>query len=58
MYLIRELTESSLQSIGQAFGGRNHATIVHACKRVAERTTRDHHLSADLQQLKQQVLAS
>jgi chromosomal replication initiator protein len=58
MYLTRELTGSSLQSIGAAFGGRNHGTILHACKRVAERVKNDRHLNADLQQLRDKVLSA
>jgi chromosomal replication initiator protein len=57
IYLTRELTEESLQAIGQAFGGRNHATILHACKRVAQRSENDQQLSADLQQLRNKVLS-
>lgn len=34
MYLSRELTRNSLVEIGEAFGGRDHGTIIHACKRV------------------------
>lgn len=37
IYLTRELTDSALTVIGQAFGGRNHATVLHACKRVDAR---------------------
>jgi chromosomal replication initiator protein len=58
MYLIRELTADPLQTIGQAFGGRNHATILHACKRVAERAHVDHQIRADLDQLKRNVLSA
>ncbi|HWF50876.1 MAG TPA: chromosomal replication initiator protein DnaA [Solirubrobacteraceae bacterium] len=36
MHLSRTLTEASLPTIGQAFGGRSHATVVHACRRVAD----------------------
>ena len=36
--LSRDLTGHSLAAIGAAFGGRNHATVLHACRRVAERT--------------------
>ena len=39
IHLSRELTSTPLQKIGDAFGGRNHATVLHACKRVQERTT-------------------
>jgi chromosomal replication initiator protein len=52
IYLTRELTASSLQSIGDAFGGRNHATVLHACKRVSDRLTNDQHAGADLHELK------
>ena len=37
MYLARELTDQTLPAIGRAFGGRNHTTVMHACKRTAER---------------------
>jgi chromosomal replication initiator protein len=57
MYLTRELTGTSLQSIGRGFGGRNHGTILHACKRVAERVNGDQHLDSDLQQLRNRLLA-
>jgi chromosomal replication initiator protein len=57
IYLIRELTADPLQTIGQAFGGRNHATVLHACKRVAERAYTDRQIRADLEQLKRNVLA-
>jgi chromosomal replication initiator protein len=35
MYLARELTDSSLPSIGRAFGGRDHTTVMHAVQKVA-----------------------
>jgi chromosomal replication initiator protein len=34
MYLSRSLTKHSLQEIGDAFGGRDHGTVIHACKSV------------------------
>ncbi len=37
MYLARELTKTTLQEIGEAFGGKNHGTVLHACKAIAER---------------------
>jgi chromosomal replication initiator protein len=36
MYLAKELTNHSLPEIGDAFGGRDHTTVLHACKRIAE----------------------
>ena len=40
MYLSRELTDATLPAIGKAFG-RNHTTVMHACKRTAERIAAD-----------------
>ena len=57
IYLTRQLTAASLQGIGAAFGGRNHATIVHACKRVEERANTEPEVDSDLRALRQQVLA-
>ena len=37
MYLTREMTENSLSSIGEAFGGRDHGTVLHACRLVKGR---------------------
>jgi chromosomal replication initiator protein len=36
MYLSRSLTKGSLMEIGEAFGGRDHGTVIHACKKVRE----------------------
>jgi chromosomal replication initiator protein len=41
MYLARELTDQTLPAIGRAFGGRNHTTVMHACRRTAERIAVD-----------------
>jgi chromosomal replication initiator protein len=41
MHLTRALTDASLPTIGQAFGGRSHATVVHACRRVADQLSID-----------------
>lgn len=34
MYLSRSLTHNSLMEIGESFGGRDHGTVIHACKKV------------------------
>ena len=36
MALAKELTTHSLPEIGDAFGGRDHTTVLHACRRVKE----------------------
>jgi chromosomal replication initiator protein len=51
MHLAHELTSASLQEIGAAFGGRHHATVLHACKRVSERVHADVEANDQLQQL-------
>jgi chromosomal replication initiator protein len=41
MYLARELTKNSLDAIGEAFGGRDHGTVMHAHKLVKKRMLED-----------------
>jgi chromosomal replication initiator protein len=36
MYISRELTHASLTEIGEAFGGKNHSTVIHAIERIRE----------------------
>jgi chromosomal replication initiator protein len=55
IYLARELTDTPLQRIGDAFGGRNHATVLHACKRVSDRISVNNDDAADLQELSEAI---
>jgi chromosomal replication initiator protein len=41
MYLARSLTRTSLQAIGDAFGGRDHSTVIHACDLISKRMATD-----------------
>jgi chromosomal replication initiator protein len=41
MYLAREHTPETLPAIGARFGGRNHTTVLHACRRTAQRIATD-----------------
>ncbi|MGN0194108.1 MAG: chromosomal replication initiator protein DnaA [Pseudoramibacter sp.] len=36
MYLCREMTTMSLPAIGEAFGGRDHSTVIHGCQKISE----------------------
>jgi chromosomal replication initiator protein len=58
MYLARELTAQSLPSIGIAFGGRNHTTVLHACRRTAERIAADPEAFELVRQLTQSLQAA
>jgi chromosomal replication initiator protein len=51
MYLARQLTELSLQQIGAYFGGRDHSTVLHACRKVEKALVHDVHLSGAVRQL-------
>jgi chromosomal replication initiator protein len=51
IFLARDLTHRPLQEIGDAFGGRNHATVLHACKRVSDRITESTEDRSDLESL-------
>lgn len=51
IHLARELTTDSLQAIGAAFGGRNHATVLHACKRVSQRMAETPETTYDIREL-------
>ncbi len=42
MYLSRELTDQTLPAIGRAFGGRDHTTVLNACRRTPDRLATDH----------------
>ena len=41
MYLTRKMTQSSLMEIGDAFGGRDHGTVIHAVKKVENRMNKE-----------------
>jgi chromosomal replication initiator protein len=47
MALAKELTQHSLPEIGQAFGGRDHTTVIHACRKVAELRESDANVEND-----------
>ncbi len=47
MALAKELTNHSLPEIGDAFGGRDHTTVMHACKRIKELRDTDARVGED-----------
>jgi chromosomal replication initiator protein len=55
MYLARTLTKHSLQEIGDAFGGRDHGTVIHACKAVDNMMEQDSATRGSVDFLKTQL---
>ncbi|MCX6956752.1 MAG: chromosomal replication initiator protein DnaA [Verrucomicrobia bacterium] len=55
MYLARVLTKHSLQEIGDAFGGRDHGTVIHACKAVDNMCEQDASTRSSVEFLKTQL---
>jgi chromosomal replication initiator protein len=53
MALAKELTEMSLPDIGDAFGNRDHTTVLHACRTIAALRTKDTDLNRDFHVLEQ-----
>jgi len=51
MALAKELTTHSLPEIGDAFGGRDHTTVLHACRKVAELRDTDNRINEDYNNL-------
>jgi len=55
MYLTRELTELSLPMIGEAFGGRDHTTVLHACDKIKAEMENDAVLKQALTELLKKI---
>jgi chromosomal replication initiator protein len=55
MYLARILTKHSLQEIGDAFGGRDHGTVIHACKAMDNMMEQDTTMRSSVEFLKTQL---
>ena len=56
MYLSRQMTESSLNTIGEAFGGRDHGTVLHACRLVKDRMEVDSNVRQVVHYLEKQLM--
>ena len=56
MFLSRQMTESSLSSIGEAFGGRDHGTVLHACRLVKDRMEVDASVRQVVSYLEKQLM--
>jgi chromosomal replication initiator protein len=55
MFLSRQMTDSSLSIIGEAFGGRDHGTVLHACRLVKDRMEVDSNVRQVVHYLEKQL---
>lgn len=55
MYLSKQTTNASLSDIGKHFGGKDHATVIYACRQVEERGTKDETLNKVIVSLLQKI---
>jgi chromosomal replication initiator protein len=51
MYLCKQCTDSSLNDIGKNFGGKDHATVIYACRQIEERRAKDADFSRKIESL-------
>jgi chromosomal replication initiator protein len=57
MYLSKQHTKAPLTQIGAAIGGRNHATVLHSCKAVANLMETDKAFRHQVEEIEKLVLA-
>ena len=55
MYLTRLLTKLSLPQIGAAFGGRDHTTVLHSCRKIEAELKADAKLKRTVRELKAEL---
>jgi chromosomal replication initiator protein len=55
MALAKEVTSMSLPDIGDAFGGRDHTTVLHACRKIAELRSTNTDINRDFAALLQTI---
>ena len=57
MYLVKQLTNHSLTEIGEGFGGRDHATVLHAVRKIDKERQADAELNHEIHVLEQMIRA-
>jgi chromosomal replication initiator protein len=55
MYIGKQITDLSLNDIGKAFGGKDHATVIYACKQIEERRGKDESFNRMIENLLQKI---
>ncbi|MEZ0537080.1 chromosomal replication initiator protein DnaA [Caldicellulosiruptoraceae bacterium PP1] len=56
MYISREITNVSLPKIGEAFGGKDHTTVLHACEKIKELINKDSNLRNAVETIKKRII--
>ncbi len=51
MYITKQLTQMSLSEIGDAFGGKDHTTVIYACRQIVERRSREDTLNKTVENI-------
>jgi chromosomal replication initiator protein len=57
MFMAKELTQKSLPEIGELFGGRDHTTVLHAVRKIAEERAHDSQLNHEIHVIEQTLKA-
>lgn len=55
MYLAKQYTQLSLSEIGRSFGGKDHATVIYACKQIQDRRQRDENLNKSIENITKKI---
>jgi len=55
MYLARELTECSYPEIGEAFGGKDHSTVIYAARKIEKAQEKDHSLKNMIEGIRKEI---
>ena len=58
MYLCRTMTEKSLESIGDYFGGKDHSTVMHSIDKIKDRMETDQNLASTIDTIKKKIIPS
>jgi chromosomal replication initiator protein len=51
MYIAKQHTQLSLSEIGKCFGGKDHATVIYACKQIEDKRSKDENLNKSIESI-------
>lgn len=55
MYIAKQHTQLSLSEIGRCFGGKDHATVIYACKQIEDKRNRDENLNKSIENINKKL---